>query len=66
MRSGYYWQIHLKSLTLRGSVQLTRQLPNLFMCHASYQACAQTYTDEAIFAAICCKNTVVSPLYATR
>jgi hypothetical protein len=27
MRSGYYWQIHLKSLTLRGSVQLTRQLP---------------------------------------
>ena len=66
MGSGFSRRVHLKSLMLRGSVQFTRHLPNLLTGHASYHVCAQTYTDEAIFAADCCKNTVVSPLCATR
>jgi hypothetical protein len=31
MRSGLSQRVHLKSLTLRGSVQLTHHLPNLFI-----------------------------------
>jgi hypothetical protein len=47
-------------------VQLTRHLKNLLTCLASYQVFTQTYTVEAIFAATCCKNTVVSPSHGLR
>jgi hypothetical protein len=42
MGSGFSRRVHLKSLTLRGSVKFTRHLPNLLTYLASYQVCAQT------------------------
>ena len=61
MGSGFSRHVHLKSITLRGFVQFTRHLTNLLTYLASYQVCAQAYTDEVIFVAGCCKNTVISP-----